>query len=212
VSQRIDVIIPTWNEEAWLPRLLNCLAESGSVQTVIVADNDSDDGTRAIAQAHGCRLVAGGRPARGRNAGAMVATGDILLFVDADTILPVGYLEGVEELFRDEATIAVYFRNLPLTTRPFINVLYTIMDGYIAVLGWLGIAQGVGTSIAVRASAFRRAGGFPEDVDVAIAARWNFPLHRQASGLARLAAPAHQGQLLQVSLGALSAGVCAVGG
>jgi hypothetical protein len=96
----------------------------------------------------------------------MVATGDILLFVDADTILPVGYLEGVEELFRDEATMAVYFRNLPLSTRPFINVLYTIMDGYIAVLGWLGIAQGVGTSIAVRASAFRRAGGFPEDVDV----------------------------------------------
>ena len=67
---------------------------------------------------------------------------------------------------RDEATMAVYFRNLPLTTRPFINVLYTIMDGYIAFLGWLGIAQGVGTSIAVRASAFRRAGGFPEDVDV----------------------------------------------
>jgi glycosyltransferase involved in cell wall biosynthesis len=166
VSQRIDVIIPTWNEEAWLPRLLNCLAESGSVQAVIVADNNSDDSTRAIAQAHGCRLVPGGRPARGRNAGAMVATGDILLFVDADTILPVGYLEGVEELFRDEATMAVYFRNLPLTTRPFINVLYTIMDGYIAVLGWLGIAQGVGTSIAVRASAFRRAGGFPEDVDV----------------------------------------------
>jgi glycosyltransferase involved in cell wall biosynthesis len=164
MCKAIDVIIPTWNEEAWLPRLLGCLVESSSVHAVIVADNDSDDSTRAIARAHGCRLVSGGRPARGRNAGAMIASGDILLFVDADTILPVGYIDDLGELFRDESTMALHFRNLPLSSRPSINLLYMIMDGYITFLGLLGIAQGIGTCIAVRASVFRRTGGFPEDI------------------------------------------------
>ena len=162
----IDVIIPTWNEEAWLPRLLNSLACSDRVRAVIVADNASDDGTRAIAQAYGCQLVPGGRPAKGRNAGAMIAAGDILLFVDADTILPIGLMEILEELFRDEATAAVYFRNLPLNSRAFVNFLYAIMDGYISTLNFLGIVQGVGSCIAVRASTFRSTRGFPEDIAV----------------------------------------------
>jgi glycosyltransferase involved in cell wall biosynthesis len=162
----IDVIIPTWNEEYWLPRLLNSLAGSKWVQSVIVADNASDDRTRAIARAHGCRVVAGGRPARARNRGAATALADILLFVDADTVLPLGYLEALQELFRDQTTVAVYFRNLPLSSRRLTNLLYTIMDGYISALHFLGIVQGIGTSIAVRATAFRRLGGFPEDVAV----------------------------------------------
>src|SRR5215469_1255477 len=90
-KRRIDVIIPTWNEELWLPRLLNCLKASEIIRSVIVADNGSQDNTRSIADAFGCRLVQGGTPARARNTGALHASTDILLFVDADTVLPIGY-------------------------------------------------------------------------------------------------------------------------
>jgi glycosyltransferase involved in cell wall biosynthesis len=165
-NTRIDVIIPTWNEEAWLPRLLQSLGGASAVDTVIVADNRSDDNTRAIAKSFGCRLVQGGQPAKGRNVGATVASAEILLFVDADTILPSGYFDRLGQLFHDESTIGLHFRSLPLSNQPLTKFLYGIMDGYIRFVGAFGIAQGVGSSIAVRASAFRKLGGFPEDVAV----------------------------------------------
>ena len=165
-NRRIDVIIPTWNEELWLPRLLNCLKGSKVVRSVIVADNASEDNTRIIAQAYGCRLVQGGRPAKARNTGALRASADILLFVDADTVLPVGYLGGLIELFHDKSLVAVYFRNLPLSSRKSTLLLASIIDAYIRLVGLLGISQGMGTCIAIRANVFQISGGFPEDVEV----------------------------------------------
>lgn len=164
-NRRIDVIIPTWNEEAWLPRLLNCLEGSKVVRSVIVADNASEDNTRTIAQAYGCRLAQGGRPAKARNIGALQASADIVLFVDADTVLPVGYMDGLIELFHDRSLVAAYFFNLPLSNRKSILLLAFIIDAYIRFVGLLGISQGMGTCIAVRANVFQTSGGFPEDID-----------------------------------------------
>ena len=165
-NRRIDVIIPTWNEELWLPRLLNSLKGSKIVRSIIVADNASADKTRTIARAYGCRLVQGGRPAKARNAGALRASADILLFVDADTVLPLGYLDGLIELFHDRSLVAAYFRNLPLSSRKSILLLALIIDAYIRLVALLGISQGMGTCIAVRANVFEISGGFPEDVEV----------------------------------------------
>ena len=65
----LSVIIPTFNEEKYLPRLLDSLArQTYTDYETIVADADSTDATRAIASQHGCRIVPGGRPAEGRNA------------------------------------------------------------------------------------------------------------------------------------------------
>lgn len=54
---------------------------------IIVSDAGSQDRTLEIARENNCKIVEGGFPPRGKNAGASAAQGDLVLFIDADTIL-----------------------------------------------------------------------------------------------------------------------------
>ncbi len=90
---RFSLVIPAWNEQAYLPRLLDSVdvargayhGPAGAVE-VIVADNASTDRTGEIARDRGCRVahVELRRIAAARNGGAAIARGEILCFVDAD--------------------------------------------------------------------------------------------------------------------------------
>ncbi|MFH2020735.1 MAG: glycosyltransferase [archaeon] len=83
----LSIIIPTLNEEKYLPILLESIGkQTYKDYEIIVTDSDSKDKTVAIARKFGCRVVKihNGSPAKGRNAGAKVAKGDLLLFLDAD--------------------------------------------------------------------------------------------------------------------------------
>lgn len=83
-----SVIIPTYKEEKYLPRLLDSIREQLlQPDEIIVADRPSGDRTRAIARSYGCKVVEGGDISFGRNQGAKYATQDILIFLDADTEL-----------------------------------------------------------------------------------------------------------------------------
>ncbi|MSU54388.1 MAG: glycosyltransferase [Candidatus Staskawiczbacteria bacterium] len=85
----VSIIIPTLNEQDYLPRLLESIKRQGFKDyEIIVSDAGSKDNTLAIAQKYGCKIVKGGLPAIGRNNGAKVAVGSILFFLDADTVLP----------------------------------------------------------------------------------------------------------------------------
>ncbi|MBI4123008.1 MAG: glycosyltransferase [Parcubacteria group bacterium] len=91
---RVSIIIPTLNEELYLPKALRSIKKQKFKDLeVIVADADSKDATVEIARAFGCRVVKGGMPGKGRNEGAKVAKGEILIFLDADAILPPKFLE-----------------------------------------------------------------------------------------------------------------------
>ncbi|MEK6869556.1 MAG: glycosyltransferase [Nanoarchaeota archaeon] len=89
----LSIIIPTLNEEKYLPKLLESIKKQKFEDCeIIVADNNSRDGTRKIAKKYGCRITKGGVPPVARNNGAMIANGDLLLFLDADVILPTNFL------------------------------------------------------------------------------------------------------------------------
>lgn len=92
----ISVIIPTKNEEKYLPLLLESV-KSQNIRDleIIVADANSTDKTREIAASNGCKIVEGGLPAKGRNNGAMASKGELLVFIDADVILPKDFLKKV---------------------------------------------------------------------------------------------------------------------
>jgi glycosyltransferase involved in cell wall biosynthesis len=93
-SIRFSMIIPAHNEQNYLPALLdtvdvarlNYRGGSDSIE-VIVADNASTDRTAEIAKARGCLIVHEDKRiiAAVRNAGAAVARGEILTFIDADS-------------------------------------------------------------------------------------------------------------------------------
>ncbi|NBS41768.1 glycosyltransferase family 2 protein, partial [bacterium] len=84
----LTIVIPTKNEEADLPILLESIKKQTlQPKEVIVADANSTDRTREIAAAYGARVVEGGMPGPGRNRGAEAAKTDLILFLDADVEL-----------------------------------------------------------------------------------------------------------------------------
>jgi len=92
----ISLVVPAYNEERWLPRLLDSVdaaaaafrGEGGEIE-VVVADNDSTDGTAGVAAGRGCQVVPAAPRAIAavRNAGARAARGEVLAFVDADSCI-----------------------------------------------------------------------------------------------------------------------------
>ncbi len=85
VKRKVSVIIPVFNEEELLPRLLECLKKQQKViLQVIVADADSTDKSKSIAKKYGALVVKGGKPGPGRNRGTRQAKYETLLFLDAD--------------------------------------------------------------------------------------------------------------------------------
>ena len=87
----LSLIIPAHNEERLLARTLNAIDIAarplGLPFEVIVVDDSSTDRTGAIALEHGARVIEVKKRqiAATRNAGAMQAVGELLVFVDADT-------------------------------------------------------------------------------------------------------------------------------
>lgn len=84
----LSIIIPTFNEEKYLPRLLESIRDqSYNDYEIIISDNFSKDRTREIARSFGCKIVDGGLPGKARNNGARASNGDLLLFLDADVFM-----------------------------------------------------------------------------------------------------------------------------
>ena len=102
---KISVIIPVLNECEQLPRTLALLKSQISNAEIIVVDGGSADGTREwLATQAGILLVASER-GRGRQlqAGARIATGEILLFLHADCALPDKAFAALHQALSDPA-------------------------------------------------------------------------------------------------------------
>jgi uncharacterized protein len=155
---RISVIIPTLNEANHLDDTLSALQGTRNIETIVV-DGGSCDGTDSLALDRGALLV---RSAAGRacqmNAGALAATGEILLFLHADTRLPERFDEQVRELIARRAIVAGAFRlRIDGTRRAF-----RLIEWMVNIRSrWLQMPYG-DQAIFLRSDTFHRLGGFPE--------------------------------------------------
>ncbi|GHB68801.1 TIGR04283 family arsenosugar biosynthesis glycosyltransferase [Persicitalea jodogahamensis] len=109
---RISVVIPTYNEEDNIGRLVSELRQYGGTQLaeVIVVDAPSTDRTAEVAQAAGAKVVVADQPGRAcqMNAGAQIATGEVLYFVHADVHIHPDYVDDIEQAVAEGYTLGCY--------------------------------------------------------------------------------------------------------
>ncbi len=163
----LSVIIPAFNEAGYISETLNRLsvaerhlksAACAAVQ-ILVVDNASTDGTAELVQQAGVTVVreAERDVARVRNAGAALAVHDVLVFLDADTLVPPELLTRIALAMKDPACAggavdAVHEAD---------GILLRVYLMFWRVLGLVGgMAQGA--CQFCRRSAFEELGGYDE--------------------------------------------------
>ena len=163
---KISVVVPAFNEERLLPQSLaaigaasSAFAATGWATELIVCDNNSADRTADIARAAGAIVVFEpiNQISRARNTGAARATGDWLLFVDADSF-------PTRELFADVVTVISGGTCVAggSTVRVDLKGI-----AYAAGIGWWNFLSrtfkwAAGSFIFCETAVFREIGGFTE--------------------------------------------------
>jgi glycosyltransferase involved in cell wall biosynthesis len=165
---KLSVIIPAYNEakriESCLHHLIAGLranARPGLESEIIVLDNNSTDATAELARQMGARIVFEpvNQIARARNAGAAAASGDWLLFVDADTLVSSATL--AEMLALVEAGNHAGGASIVRFDKPdfFGKVLIAVSNPIVRALKLT-----CGCFIFCRTDAFRALGGFDQNL------------------------------------------------
>lgn len=168
MTQSVSVIIPAFNEADYLPgtidspraseRQMNAAGVALAVE-VIVVDNASTDGTAEYAAHCGAIVVheAARNISRVRNAGAAIAAHDVLVFLDADTVVPAGFLPRVAGAMADSTCVGGAFDVVHRSSR-------WTLRAYLSLWRALGLMAGMaqGASQFCRKGVFRELGGYDE--------------------------------------------------
>ncbi|MBI3107969.1 MAG: TIGR04283 family arsenosugar biosynthesis glycosyltransferase [Candidatus Rokubacteria bacterium] len=170
MGRRVSVIIPVRNDDAALARTLDHLDHVGTttgVEIIVGASGDLDGTTRAIRMRGRLVWPDGSTRAALMNAAAAEATGDVLLFLHADSLPPPDAVASIARVLEDERVVGGAFEHRfdepgwSLRAISLINrVRYRLTRNYYGDQG-----------LFVRADAFRQLGGFKdwalmEDLDL----------------------------------------------
>ncbi|MBG1261719.1 TIGR04283 family arsenosugar biosynthesis glycosyltransferase [Nostoc commune] len=157
-AARISIIIPTLNEAGNIKEAIATTQSNTNIEVIIV-DGGSKDDTIEIVQSLGIKLISSspGRAVQ-MNAGAVVASGDILLFLHADTRLPTGFDDMIRKALQQPGTVAGAFK--------------LRIDASLLSLRWVELGVNVRShfcqmpygdqAIFLTKEAFQQIGGFPE--------------------------------------------------
>lgn len=161
----VSVVIPTFQEEKHIAATLSRLANVKSLTEIIVADGGSKDKTVEIARQFTDKVyVLRERGiAKARNYGARRACGDVLVFLDADVIPPVDFLEKVVETFSDPTVVGATCSIMPMQPRFHEKIFFHFHSSLTRILAKFK-PHSRGEFFVVRRNAFLKANGFNEDL------------------------------------------------
>ncbi|MFA5431403.1 MAG: glycosyltransferase [Candidatus Paceibacterota bacterium] len=165
----LSIIIPTLNEEKNIKTLLAAIKKGGfDDYEVIIADAGSKDKTIEIARENNCIITKGGLPAKGRNCGAKVAKGDIILFVDADIkFSPKNFLKLAVDCFIKNDLSVTSFHILPQKNNVYMNPFtMNLFYNYPQILLKKVFPMGA-MAIMVKKTIFNKVKGFDESITLA---------------------------------------------
>lgn len=144
---RFSVVVPAYNEAGFVETCLDSLARQdfqGS-REIIVVDNNSTDETASLARVNGARVVHEPQPGvcAARQSGTSLASGEIIVSTDADTVFDPGWLSRIDRAFRDNPDLVAvagpcHFPDAPWWARAFFPAMFRFvglterMTGYVA--------------------------------------------------------------------------------
>jgi len=161
----ITVVIPAYNEEKNLPACLTALNNQSigrDAFDVIVIDNNSSDNTTKVAERFGAKVIL--ESTQGNvNAfkkGMESVRSEIAVNIDADTIFPKDGLALIDKAFEDPSVIGVTgTATLNISSMPLQIVCRYFYSTFLWAHFLIGKPHLVGFCMAVRTSAYRKAGG-----------------------------------------------------
>ncbi|MEI8133585.1 MAG: glycosyltransferase [bacterium] len=171
---QISIVIPTKNEEsllaACLKQISNDLQQRYSLE-LIVSDGGSTDNTVTIAKTFTDRIVIHDTASRlqtiaeGRNAGAALAKGEIIMFLNADTEVPncEKFIQRILHLMspdRELVALAVKVQIRPDERILSDKLFHTFFNQYVRILNFFGMGMGRGECQIIRKTTFLACGGY----------------------------------------------------
>jgi glycosyltransferase involved in cell wall biosynthesis len=161
----VSVIIPSLNEEKYIENCLKALRVQdykGSFE-IIVVDGGSRDKTVEIAKKYADKVIVINRKgvSAGRNAGAREARGEILLFIDADTVAAFNLITELVKGFK-KGVVGTTCQALPLSSNISEFMIYWFYNQFMKASLQTKKPQVAGFCCAYKKEVFKKVGGFDE--------------------------------------------------
>ncbi|MCX6777246.1 MAG: glycosyltransferase [Candidatus Micrarchaeota archaeon] len=160
-----SIIIPALNEEKYIVKTLESARRQKASfnYEVIVADNGSQDRTVELSEKYADKVVTVKRKGIwiGRNTGAEKSRGRVLVFVDADTMIPPNYLEVARAVLEDDEISGLSCSFTFDKRSKLLDTVEELSNSYLVLRGMRGKGEILGFNNAVRRDTFFKAGGFP---------------------------------------------------
>ncbi len=167
---RLSVIVPAYNEASYIHEMLISLEKQTFRDfEIIVKDGESSDRTVDMAKKHADTIASSKdiSVSDARNQGAKYASGNILVFVDADTVLPPNMLQRISDLMRNGNIVGGSCRKIPGSRNVLDRMIYEFVNISTFFSRYLHIGGAHGNCMFIREDIFKKIGGFNPRIQIA---------------------------------------------
>ncbi|MCE1166243.1 MAG: glycosyltransferase [Bacteroidetes bacterium] len=190
----VSIIIPTYNEEKLIEQTLNQFSDDFKRKfgaEVIVSDGGSSDSTLSRLNGAVDKIVKHDKSYKqnisdGRNKGFEVSTGDVLIFLNADTLImnPDGFMEQVMNVMKNDDCLAVACRVkvFPEDEKLSDKLFHFCYNNYVRFLNFAVMGMGRGECHIIRRDAFEKSKGYNTE----FSAGEDFDLYKRINKLGKI--------------------------